>query len=77
MEGGVVTPMSAPRCVAPEPLAVSRDHAAHMLGVSLSHFQRHVQRELPCVYLGARRVYPVSDLRRWLAERTEPPPTLR
>lgn len=49
-------------------LALSRREAAAALGVSLSHFQRHVQPQLRCVYSGQLRLYPVSELERWLAE---------
>ena len=49
-------------------LAVSRRDAAAALGMSLSTFQRHVQPELQCVYIGNLRLYPVSELERWLRE---------
>ncbi len=52
--------MSAPR------LAYTRKEAAAALGVSLSHFQRHVQPHLKCVYSGQLRLYPVSEINRWL-----------
>ncbi len=46
-------------------LLLSRREAAQALGVSLSHFQRHVQCELPCVYSGQLRLYRPADLERW------------
>ena len=49
-------------------LALSRRDAAAALGMSLSHFQRHVQPHLRCVYSGQLRLFPVSELERWLAE---------
>ncbi len=39
--------------------------AAAALGMSLSHFQRHVQPFLPCVYSGQLRLYRPADLERW------------
>jgi translation initiation factor 2 beta subunit (eIF-2beta)/eIF-5 len=49
-------------------LALSRRGAAEALGVSLSHFQRHVQPYVRCVYCGRLRLYPVKELERWIAE---------
>lgn len=50
-------------------VALTRREAAASLGVSLSHFQRHVQPHVRCVYLGKRRLYPVTELERFIAER--------
>lgn len=47
-------------------LALSRRDAADALGMSLSHFQRHVQPYIRCVYSGQLRLYPVAELERWL-----------
>lgn len=47
-------------------LALSRRDAAASLDMSLSHFQRHVQPHLRCVYSGQLRLYPVAELERWL-----------
>lgn len=49
-------------------LALPRREAAKALGMSLSHFQRHVQPHLTCVYCGQLRLYPVKELERWLEE---------
>jgi len=49
-------------------LALSRPEAAAALGMSLSHFQRHVQPHLRCIYCGQLRLYPVSELLRWVQE---------
>jgi hypothetical protein len=49
-------------------LAYSRKHAAEALGMSLRHFQHHVQPHLRCVYSGQLRLYPRSELERWIAE---------
>lgn len=43
-----------------------REEAARALGMSLSHFQRHVQPELRCVRSGQLRLYRPRDLERWL-----------
>jgi hypothetical protein len=52
-------------------LLLSRREAADALGMSLSHFQRHVQPWLPCVYSGHLRLYRLSDLERWVADHIE------
>jgi hypothetical protein len=46
-------------------LLVTRQAAARSLGMSLSHFQRHVQPGLPCVYSGQLRLFRMRDLERW------------
>jgi hypothetical protein len=61
--------MSASRRAETVPrLLLTRREAATSLGISLSHFQRFVQPELPCVYCGQLRLYRFTDLERW-AER--------
>jgi hypothetical protein len=45
---------------------LSRREAAEALNMSLSHFQRHVQGQLPCVYSGQLRLYRLCDLERWV-----------
>jgi len=47
-------------------LLLTRKEAVRALGVSLSHFQRHVQPHLPCVYSGQLRLYRQADLERWI-----------
>jgi hypothetical protein len=49
-------------------LLLTRREAAKALGMSLSHFQRHVQPWLRCVYSGQLRLYRPEELERW-AER--------
>jgi hypothetical protein len=49
----------------PGKLLVSRREAASALGVSLSHFQRHIQPYLRCVYCGQLRLYRPDDLEAW------------
>jgi hypothetical protein len=46
-------------------LLFTRQEAADSLGMSLSHFQRHVQPYVPCVYSGQLRLYRPHDLERW------------
>lgn len=46
-------------------LLLTRREAAAALGMSLSHFQRHVQPFLACVYSGQLRLYRPADLERW------------
>jgi hypothetical protein len=53
-------------------LALSPKHAAEALGISLSHFKRHVQPELRCIYSGRVRLYRVSELERWLLDHEGP-----
>ena len=43
----------------------TREESALMLGMSLSHFQRHVQPHVPCVYSGQLRQYRPEDLKAW------------
>jgi excisionase family DNA binding protein len=54
-------------------LLVTRKEAARALGVSLSHFQRHVQPHLPCVYSGQLRLYRLADLERWIEAEASAP----
>lgn len=51
-------------------LALSRREAAAALGMSLRHFQRHVQPQVSCIYSGQLRLYPIAELERWVAEQT-------
>jgi hypothetical protein len=46
-------------------IAVTRDEAAHALGVSLSHFQRHIAPDLRTIRSGSVRLYPVRELELW------------
>jgi excisionase family DNA binding protein len=59
-----------PQPTAPVPrIALTREEAAAALGVSLSHFERHIQQELRLVYSGSVRLVPIRELEAW-AERT-------
>jgi hypothetical protein len=46
-------------------MLLSRREAAAALGMSLRHFQRHVQPYVRCVYSGQLRLYRMRDLERW------------
>lgn len=50
----------------PPRLMLTRAEAAVALGVSLRHFQRHVQPHVPCIYSGQLRLYPIIELQRWI-----------
>ena len=50
------------------PITLSREDAASALGVSLSHFERHIQNDLSLVYSGRLRLVPVAELERWVLE---------
>jgi excisionase family DNA binding protein len=47
-------------------LAISREEAAHRLGLSLNSFERHVQPSLRTVKVGRRILIPVSALEAFL-----------
>ena len=49
-------------------LLYSRREAAEACGVSLSHFQRHIQPHLRMVYSGELRLVRASELERWIEE---------
>lgn len=52
-------------------LLLSRQEAAEMLGVSLRHFERHIQPHLPVVYSGRLRRYRARDIERWVDQQAE------
>jgi hypothetical protein len=49
-------------------MLLTRSEPAAALGMSLRHFQRHVQPYVRCVYSGQLRLFRLRDLERW-AER--------
>jgi len=49
-------------------LAFNQQEAAESLGVSVDHFERHVKGQLPVVYCGSLKLYPLAGLQRWLAD---------
>lgn len=69
--GGAERPQSStdhrgqPAASSTPTLALSRKDAAAALGMSLRHFQRHVQPQLRCIHSGQLRLYPLAELERW------------
>jgi excisionase family DNA binding protein len=49
-------------------LALTRREAAEALGISVDSFERYVQPEVKVVRCGSLRLFPISDLERWLEE---------
>jgi hypothetical protein len=60
------------RIVATAPrVALSREEAAASLGMSVDHFERHVQPTIRMARVGRKVIVPVDELRRWVADRAE------
>ena len=57
--------MATPVSRAPQ-LALQRKEAAAALGVGVDTFDRHVRPHLKVVYVGDLRLWPLSELERWL-----------
>lgn len=57
-------------------LLITRREAAGLLNMSLSHFQRHVQAQLPCVCSGQLRLYRHTDVERWIEDQLHPGPVI-
>lgn len=55
----------------PDRLAFNKTEAATALGVSVDFFDEHIAGELRCVRRGRRRLYPLSELNRWLEQSAE------
>jgi hypothetical protein len=52
--------------VAPVPrVALTRGQAAAALGMSLNHFERHVQPTMRLLRVGSKVLVPVAELERW------------
>lgn len=47
-------------------ITVTQQEAASALGVSLSHFKRHIAPYLRTIRSGSVRLYPVAELERWV-----------
>ncbi len=58
----------------PTPILVSAVQAARILGVSRASFFRHIADDLPRVYIGSLRRYPIADLAAWADQHATPPP---
>jgi hypothetical protein len=61
----VTAPADLPR------LAFRPEEAATALGVSNDFFRKHIAVELPVVRRGGLKLYPSSDVARWLEEQAE------
>jgi hypothetical protein len=57
-------------------LLITRGEAAELLNMSLSHFQRHVQAQLPCVCSGQLRLYRHTDVEHWVEDQLHPEPVI-
>lgn len=69
--------MTALRRSSLTPLALQRKEAAAALSVSVDTFDRHVRPHVRCVYFGDVRLWPVSELQRWLDHHAMMPGTTR
>jgi hypothetical protein len=65
-----VTDTAKPVIVRAEPVALSAEASAALLGMSLSHFKEHVMPDLPRIRSGRKVLYRRVVLERW-AERNE------
>jgi hypothetical protein len=50
-------------------LGLQRKDAAKAVGMEVDSFDRHVRPFVRCVYLGSLRIWPVSELERFLVDR--------
>jgi hypothetical protein len=53
------------------PIAVRKDDAARLLGMSPDSFERYVQAEVRSIRRQRLTLYPVDELRRWAAENAD------
>jgi hypothetical protein len=53
------------------PVALTREHAARALGMSVDSFERHVQGEVKLIRRGKLRLVPVAELERWAERNAE------
>lgn len=47
-------------------LALNQQEAAEALGMSVDAFEKYVKLQVPCVYVGSRRLFAVQALQDWL-----------
>jgi hypothetical protein len=47
------------------PIAVTREVAAEMVGMSVDSFERYVQPEIRLIRRGKLRLVPITELERW------------
>lgn len=65
-------PFKVPPAAATPPLALRTRQAAEALGISERTLQTLTSAgEVPCVKLGRANLYPVAELRAWLAKQTQ------
>jgi excisionase family DNA binding protein len=55
-------------------LAVTKQEAAAVLGMSVDSFERYVMPHVRAVRKGKLRLFPVEELERWLRENASRPP---
>jgi excisionase family DNA binding protein len=53
------------------PLALSIDQACASLGVSWDTWREHIAADIRIVRVGRRRLVPIAELERWLADHAE------
>lgn len=63
--------MNNPVVISTPPIAVTRETAAEMVGMSVDSFERHVQPEVRLIRRGKLRLVPVEELRRWCEANAE------
>ena len=56
------------RCRQINRLALTRAEAADALGISVDHFERHIQPDLRLIRSGRLVLVPLADLEKWIAE---------
>ena len=54
-------------------LLLTREEACEALGMSLRHFERHVQGHVRMVRVGQKRLVSVRELERWIERQEEIP----
>jgi hypothetical protein len=54
-----------------QPLAVGPQDAARLVGVSDTHFEKYVAPHIGCVRIGARKLFRVAALDKWLRDREQ------
>lgn len=52
---------------------LTKAESAAALGMSLRHFERHVQPDLPFVTSGGKLLFPVAALQQWVDDEQNPP----
>ncbi len=54
--------------VFPGRLAITRAEACDALGISLDHFERHIQSDVRLIRTGRRLLVPIKELNRWIKD---------